>query len=447
MRQKIPMAALCIACVAVFGCGPLSDEKFLFADREQQGEDFSWPVVIDLEIIRDNEKVAYYDSGGIKARLNLTNISEERIDGSFRVSSGGHVYQDNFSAGPMDDVEKIVAVAASALIEDDDIRVSVDCGRKFGVFRRVNSSFPIKADAPVEVRFHPVSLNSVMVSVNNRLKLNELPVRVEFIPDGKLRGDAVSTRDVPPGASVFFEFNFPYEMEHGREIEAKVSWGEGFGPSRKNYSFIFDRLALRGIRNVDFPVEIDGDISEWKGRNYIYLGDGDDVFPEGERRGRWQGAGDQSAKLYKGWDGENFYIAASVRDDAHFNFREGSSIWDGDALQFAVIPPAGGAEAFNMGLALTQNGASFHKFTGADEISEKAEYAVVRDCENKKTYYELSIPLRMFSLEPGSGTIFGFNAVFFDDDDGEGYDYWLQISPGIAGGWNPSAFDYFVLID
>ncbi len=47
----MPLTVLCIACVAVCGCGPLSERKFLFADREQLVGDFSRPVVIYPEII------------------------------------------------------------------------------------------------------------------------------------------------------------------------------------------------------------------------------------------------------------------------------------------------------------------------------------------------------------------------------------------------------------
>ncbi len=111
------------------------------------------------------------------------------------------------------------------------------------------------------------------------------------------------------------------------------------------------------------------------------------------------------------------------------------------------MAPPGIAEPFNLGLALTGEGVRFHQWMGPGDAPEKAEYAVIRDGGSKKTYYELSMPLDLLLPRADAGFMFGLNAVFFDDDDGEGYDYWLQITPGIAGGWNPSAFDRFVLLD
>jgi len=47
------------------------------------------------------------------------------------------------------------------------------------------------------------------------------------------------------------------------------------------------------------------------------------------------------------------------------------------------------------------------------------------------TRYRLRLPLAALGLEPGAE--FGFNLLFFDDDD-KGQCYWLQLAPGLARG-------------
>lgn len=78
-------------------------------------------------------------------------------------------------------------------------------------------------------------------------------------------------------------------------------------------------------------------------------------------------------------------------------------------------------------------------------LFDRSEYTVLRVDEAGKTVYELKMPLKLLKIEPDKGVIFGFNAVVFDDDDGEGQDYWIQLTPGIAGGWDPREFRKFIL--
>jgi hypothetical protein len=53
---------------------------------------------------------------------------------------------------------------------------------------------------------------------------------------------------------------------------------------------------------------------------------------------------------------------------------------------------------------------------------------VVRDDAGGVTRYELRLPLAALGLKPGEA--FGFNAAVFDDDDGFGQCYRLQLAGG-----------------
>ncbi len=217
----------------------------------------------------------------------------------------------------------------------------------------------------------------------------------------------------------------PASTEIGAEGgQALVEWSVG----------ILEELwapADRVVPYVGAAFEADGDISKWENYPYIELGGDHPGF----------------ARVYTGRDEENFYLAAAVRDEAHFNTREGGGIWDGDSLQFAFVP-RDGSEAFNLGLALASGRVQAHKFAGPDTgLLESSDYTVIRKEEKGMTYYEIKIPFEYMKLEGVDGERFRFNAVVFNDDDGYGFDYWVEISMGLAGGWNPRFFGHLVLGD
>ncbi len=214
--------------------------------------------------------------------------------------------------------------------------------------------------------------------------------------------------------------------------------------------------ALRGlwkhediiIPHIGYSFEVDGDVSKWEGLPYIFLGERSDVASTITRMGAgelWDGPDDLSLRMFFGRDEENLYVFAAVRDDRHFNLQEGSRIWSGDSLQFALDPIKEGIVPFNLGLALARGRVQAYQWAGSDAgLLQKSQYIVVRDDESSKTFYELKIPFESFGFDPAADEKFRFNAVVFDDDDGTGFDYWMQLSPGIAGGWNPESFRIFV---
>ena len=72
---------------------------------------------------------------------------------------------------------------------------------------------------------------------------------------------------------------------------------------------------------------------------------------------------------------------------------------------------------------------AFHQWQGRnDELAKDAGLAVVRDDAGGMTRYELRLPLAALGLEPKKE--FNFSAAVFDDDDGFGQCYWLQLGGG-----------------
>jgi len=180
------------------------------------------------------------------------------------------------------------------------------------------------------------------------------------------------------------------------------------------------------------PVRVDGSLGEW-GKPAIKL--------SGPAK-HWKGPADMSVKVHWGSDGKALCVAAEVTDDRQANAQKKDLIWNGDALQMGLV--TADKVHWNIGLALAAEGVAFHQWAGkGDTLAKAAQYAVIRDNDAKTTHYELRLPLDALGLKPGAR--FGFNIVFFDDDDGKGHRYWLQLAPGLAGLHDIKLYPRFML--
>jgi len=201
-----------------------------------------------------------------------------------------------------------------------------------------------------------------------------------------------------------------------------------------------DRTAAQPVSRLASPVRAAG-LLDQRGKPALALSGPVNLFPVycrfvpfdyyGRPLTPWRGPEDMDAKVYLAWDAEALCVAAEVTDDRHFNTKTGDGIFNGDALQMGLATPKG--VTWNIGLALTKDGVRFHQWEGTgDALLKTVGCAVVRDDKTKVTRYGLRLPLATLGLEPGAE--FGFNIVFYDDDDGTGIRHWLQLAPGMAPG-------------
>jgi len=104
---------------------------------------------------------------------------------------------------------------------------------------------------------------------------------------------------------------------------------------------------------------------------------------------------------------------------------------------------AGGLESsFHVGL----KGTNVEHAEAIQQLILDTLRAVVRD--GTHTRYELALPWReLGSYAPKAGRIFGFGFVVMNSNDGETARYWLQFTPGICGGKDPSQYADFVLVE
>ncbi len=290
----------------------------------------------------------------------------------------------------------------------------------------------------VDINCH---MDTQPVQVKATLKIDDIPIKekgfeMEPQESREVQFELEEMIDENCQISIRLDFEKPEQLPSDKE-------DMDFDGHTTTKDFIFEDL--QEIRVLDEPVKIDGNLSEWEGRPFFYLGEDED-FKNGDPDTLERTL--EQAHVYLGWDEEYLYLAVEAKVEEHFNSRRGDSIWDGDSIQFGIAPKKPGISDFNLCLALAGGEqVRTYQFGGpVSDLFDYSEYHVHRDDNEKKTFYEIKMPFEKLEVEPGEGAIFAFNIVIFEDADGEGYDYWLEMTPGIAGGTDPDAFNEFILV-
>ena len=141
----------------------------------------------------------------------------------------------------------------------------------------------------------------------------------------------------------------------------------------------------------------------------------------------------ESVQRVMAWSGDCIQFGFDPLSDAKIKAQQGKNIFCDDDLLFTV------AKMKTMDL-FDPN------FKPENTDMSKVRYSIKRDEKTKTTTYDVEIPLTaLTSLKVVPGTVFGFNFIAMDSDDArELPKYWMQYSPGIAGGLNPALFKSFI---
>ncbi|NLU42993.1 MAG: hypothetical protein GXX08_12425 [Firmicutes bacterium] len=187
-------------------------------------------------------------------------------------------------------------------------------------------------------------------------------------------------------------------------------------------------------------VAIDADLSEWNTSSAVVLNSESQLVRDANQ---WTDPLDLSAEVFLMWDADNLYLAAVVRDDTPFMYREGfPPDWaDSIVLFFSTDPEADPNRSsydstdfrltliiddylFNTGLdremVADKRGIETRGDAGDEQILDGYEYAIA---EIDGGYiFEAKIPLSNFSndqipvLVPADGVEIGFDLSMFDLD-------------------------------
>jgi len=187
---------------------------------------------------------------------------------------------------------------------------------------------------------------------------------------------------------------------------------------------------------------IDGefDANEWVSKGKIVSNRHDQVYLLASG-GVWQNTNDLSADTYIMWDEDYLYIASVTTDDIFSCNYTGTSIWQGDSLQFGLAyareTESGEVSTSftEVGTALSPEGVVFVKYSnesGTTMDTTESISAVKR--KGNKTVYEVRMPWSEAvpkGAEIKPNTEIGFS-MLVNDNDGTGRRGWIEFGSGIG---------------
>ncbi len=196
-------------------------------------------------------------------------------------------------------------------------------------------------------------------------------------------------------------------------------------------------------------VEIDGNLDEWAGVMDSVSGTDGSSFCGVEFEGRngdvkvweelgagtWDGPDDHTTCFMIVWNADAVYLALDVTDDEHEH--ESTGAWNGDGVQLNVVPSGireSGQVFFLYNVALRDNGDLLlhNEQTRGQPGLTNDDFAIVRDDDAKKTYYEFKFTPENFGLDISltEGLEIGLGICVNDGD---------KNALGQTGwsGWNP----------
>lgn len=270
------------------------------------------------------------------------------------------------------------------------------------------------------------------------------------IPKGwALRDSVVNTGEISPGQSkevlVFFDA-METNPENIYPLKATLTLNDG---TKSEAEASINELVIPYGRP-----EINGDLSDWKNAKPVYLNDiaqAVGLVPYMD----WN----LSAKIMTMWDENNLYFAAVVTDNVFCQPHSGSLVWEGDSFQLGFYSktfnkPTSEASMIDdklsciLGLSQTSKGgeAWSWKCGGKPESAEPDITLEFKKDVANKYIYESSIPKKLIpGLDFRNGSMFMFSFIL-NDNDGGGRRGWLEWTPGIGTGFNPSYYTIWTLL-
>lgn len=400
------------------------------------------PVRVALSLPKAPGEATFVGADQIVVNAHFSNVSSETVRARLVLSLEGETLEHRrLRIAPGETVVLPVTLPIDAINADKTLKAKLDLGSAYGKMRNIAVNLPLALPEPVSVSIETPSVRHSLIQLHNALDEHAYEVEVEANLDGQtVLSETVA---LEPGSTASVKCPLPTSLKGATgQLDITLRWPQDISPTRGNAHFAVDLESIVSIPAAPVPelAALEASVTQPQ----FLLNSLESVMPIA-RRDRWDGEEDLSASLYWGWDEDQLWVAALVRDDKHINEQSGEDLWDGDTFQIAFAREDG-RDPSNLAFALTPEGKQVQPYgLWSDTLIEHTRFEITRDDESKTTRYLVVLPLDKLGITASAGTLFRMSAVVFDDDDGEGYDCWMQITPGIAGGWNPLDFLRVVL--
>ncbi|NLL83795.1 MAG: PQQ-binding-like beta-propeller repeat protein, partial [Lentisphaerae bacterium] len=389
------------------------------------------PVHFDFILNTDAASSPRADALG--GQISVSNCYPQPLQGNFTVTLADNVViSRELNLDNLTETTINIDVPANYINTSEQLAVTYDIGPDFGKFRHLSDSFALSAPIPLDIRFTAASVDTINIEARGiDPNLTQHPELTLLLNNEEIHK---TTLEIPPMTSTSIPCQLPLKLYDTKAtLTAKVKWPATETPLSGEFSDTFSFVTLP-TRPVGAPPSA---------KPSITLDRKSGVFPEGVRK-KVADTDDNTATIDWWSDGEALEIRAWVTDDHHFNTKEKDGIWNGDALQMCFAAFDG--SYVNIALALTTKGKVLWCYDGdAEKIYQHAVTSVVRNDAIMETAYSLRIPLDILGIDSKPGSILRANFVVFDDDNGNGFKYWRQLTPGLAGGFNLNEYHIFAI--
>jgi len=226
-------------------------------------------------------------------------------------------------------------------------------------------------------------------------------------------------------------------------------------------------ISFYQIVRTQNPINIDGNLNEWKDAYPIRLNDIKTQKVDGYEK--WDGPQDSSANIYAMWDESWIYLAGEFLDDVFSDPAEGFGVYNNDGMeiyfdtnyeidredtkyndddfQYGMFPSKGKSVVYSWS-QLGKESVNSKIF-----INKNPQLSDSKDGNKQFSFIiEGAIPLEELKFKPSDGKLIGFNVAITDDDDPSSIHPFfqeLQLSwTGLKNAYqNPQAFGTAFFVD
>lgn len=242
----------------------------------------------------------------------------------------------------------------------------------------------------------------------------------------------------------------------GKGLECRVTAAvEGQPLVQQNRSF-----SAMTIPRRNSPPVIDGKLDDQRAYGAVRVEGQEDLCPpDAKPGGIWLGNDDASFTAWATWDETALYLAFDIHDDIFIQENLSHRFFVQDHMAVAIdtandaLPDAVLDENdFEITMSLNPDTGNFQVFCHRAPVNTPMERGIVEfpaaiQQRDDGMSIEFALPWdRFFATHPVPGQVLPMTFTYGDADvAGKFMNYWMQLTPGIHGGKNPSAYQPFVL--